>query len=147
MSSPQDGGFDFGSDDGSNSTRSNTPSEHSTPGTPPDDLDGTKGRMLGTERAGSTMESPRSPHPHLTNHATKKSRHTQSRSSSLEIKKDLWALHTDEIVSLAKEFIPLLAQSSSYTAQAERIIKNYVHYLWLTWSRCVWSLLVLPSSE
>ena len=75
--------------------------------------------------------------------------HTQpmeSRSNS-GIKDDIWLLHADEVVSLAQKHAPLVAPSDSYHTLAKKIIQNYIHYCWVTWTRCLWSLLVLPSSK
>jgi hypothetical protein len=87
--------------------------------------------------SGSTGDTHFHPHP------------TESRSSSTSsaVKDELWALHADELVSLAQRQGPVVKPSDSYSVLAWKIIKQYIHYLVGTWSRCLWSLLVLPSSK
>ncbi|KAG8803139.1 hypothetical protein FRC18_007374, partial [Serendipita sp. 400] len=73
---------------------------------------------------------------------------TSSRSSSGSgLKDELCWLHADELVSLAQRRKPIVMNPSDpYPVLARKILLTYLRYLWATWTRCLWSLIVLPST-
>jgi hypothetical protein len=82
-------------------------------------------------------------HPNTTRPA---SRVMESRSNS-RIKDGIWALHADELVALVQRNRPSLSRSDPYYALVRKIIGHYFYFLNATWTRCAWSLLVLPGSK
>jgi hypothetical protein len=139
--------FHFGSEDEPNSPETDASgSERTTPDTSHVGLDDTK---LLTHNHHPMNDSPRaveSPPPSGLHGHAEQTHPTESRSNS-GIKDDIWLLHADEVISLAQKKVPLVAPSDSYHTLAKKIIQNYMHYCWVTWTRCLWSLLVLPSSK
>jgi hypothetical protein len=73
--------------------------------------------------------------------------HAMGSRSNSGIKDGIWALHADEMVSLAQRNRPSLDRSDSYHILVRKIIGHYTHFLKVTWTRCAWSLLVLPGSK
>jgi hypothetical protein len=157
LSSVENTAFHFGSEDEPNSAETDASgSQQTTPATSQIGLDDTKLLVHNQHLMNDSPRAVESPPPSGlsigTETAQKQHGHAEhthpveSRSNS-GIKDDIWLLHADEVVSLAQKQAPLVAPSDSYHTLAKKIIRNYMHYCWVTWTRCLWSLIVLPSSE
>ncbi|KAF8588363.1 alpha/beta-hydrolase [Ramaria rubella] len=65
------------------------------------------------------------------------------------IRDELRALHADELAYLSQQWrrssVPK-AVSNSYTYLFWRTTRRYLHYLWQTWTRALWSTFFLPTT-
>ena len=67
--------------------------------------------------------------------------------SDSSILSSLHALHADELVYLMRNRDSLLGGHKPYRQHILVTVKSYLYFLWFTWSRAVWNILMLPTSE
>lgn len=67
--------------------------------------------------------------------------------SKSSIQSSLHALHADELVYLFKNRTKILGTRRNYGDFVWHTFKDYCYFLWFTWTRAVWNILILPTSQ